>query len=235
MTDRPRVFLGMPHYDSITAGAMAGWAFPTDGHVTVPFNPASVGSSFLCGAFNDLMCMALNLRDAGHITHFAMIHADVEPEGNWLDVLANELHTRALTVLSAVIAIKEDRDRVPDYRMSTAIGDRDDPWCVKSPIRRSDLGRLPETFTGADVCGPDEVLLINTGLWIADLSHPAWDRFPGFDVHARMTKGPQGWRAEQRTEDWEFSRWLDREGVPYGATTRVAVGHRGTGTWRNRP
>lgn len=232
--DRPRVFLGMPHYDAITSGAMVGWMAATYGHVILPFGPGAVGSSFLCGAFNDLWCFAMNHRDAGNITHFAMIHADVEPEIGWLDLLAKELHDRELTVLSAIIPIKKDKDLEPDTPMSTGLGNRHDPWGDNNLFRRSSRETMPPTITPADVCGPNDVLLINTGLWIADLRHPAWDRFPGFNVHARVRKGPKGWVAAQRTEDWEFARWLDSEGVPYGATWLVEVGHKGGGLWRNR-
>jgi hypothetical protein len=239
----PTVLVGLPHNGTITPGAARGFHVCTAGAVRLfrgrdepsgdprLLNGSEFGSSFLPGAFNSLLVNALDLRDRGAVTHFAMIHSDVEPSGYWLDELWAEMQAGDFAVVSAVIALKED---VPDPQVSTAIGDARDRWNSLRCLHVSDRDRLPQTFTAADVCGPDEVLLLNTGLWLTDLRHPFWDAFTGFDTHARITRGNEGQRiAQQRTEDWEWSHDLHDFGASVAATWRVPVKHRGGRDWPN--
>ena len=239
----PTVLVGLPHNGTITPGAARGFHNCTNGAVRLfrgrdtpsgdPrfLNGSEFGSSFLPGAFNSLLVNALDLRDRGAITHFAMVHSDVEPSGYWLDELWAEMETGGYMLVSACIAIKED---TADWPVSTAIGDARDRWNSKRCLRLSDRERLPLTFTAADVCEPDEVLLLNTGLWLTDLRHPFWDHFEGFNTVARITYGNEGQRiAQQRTEDWEFSHDLHDFGAPVAATWRVPVKHRGGRDWPN--
>ena len=228
---RPRVFLGMPAYGGIAPGAADAFYNPTRGGVLVPH--ARVASNSLTGhCFNVLLAEALDLRDAGEVDHFAMIHADVKPGLGWLDELHAEMIAHSLDVVSAVVAIKDDR---PDPPTSTAIGDGLDPWSVLSKVHVGSMHAFGETFTADTACGPGEVLLVNTGLWLADLRHPAWDAFEGFNIVTRIGMDDAGRRvARMRPEDWELSRHLARHNARVGATWRVRVGHEGPKTWWNR-
>lgn len=229
---RPRVLVAMPRYDTMVASAAERLFRPHSAHCDV----VTVGhgsNSLTANAFNDLFVAALDLRDAGRVTHFAMIHSDVTPENPaWLDELYEEMESAGAMLCSAVIAIKED---TPDVRVSTAVGNRHDPWRPCRTFRVSDRATQPTTF-GREELGlePHEVLLVNTGLWLTDLTHPAWDDFPGFSVMSRVATVDGRRKAQCRPEDWEMSRHLDRHGARYVATWRPRIGHTGPKTWWNR-
>lgn len=225
-----RIFLGMPHNGRIEAGAAQALWCPSSRATAVKV--ACVENSLLPSAFNDLLCVALNERDAGRVTHFAMLHSDVLPRGPWLDVLASEMTLAGADMVSAVVAIKEDD---PDPSTSTAIGDSTDRWRVKRCLRLSDQAWLPPTFGPEHCCRQDEVLLLNTGLWLTDLRHPAWDVFPGFQLHNRIMRDAVTgeWTSQQRSEDWELSHHMHEHGARCVATWRVPVSHRGPRSWPN--
>src|SRR5512144_2867058 len=87
---RPVVFVGMPCYEGVTAQAARGLYAPTSGGVLA--KTTVVGQSSLAPvAFNGLLTHALNDRDSGLVSHFAMIHPDVDPCLAWLDILWHEL------------------------------------------------------------------------------------------------------------------------------------------------
>jgi hypothetical protein len=220
----------MPHYGAVEAGAMLGLCYPT-ARRDITFVPQCGCNSSLPSAFNSLYLDARN----GGFTHLAMIHADVRPatQPRWLDVLMAIQEQTGAVVVSTVIPIKE---QVPDPRVSTGIADEHDRWNVKRCLRLSDYHNTPETFGTADVCGPGEILVINTGLWVADLSHPCWDSFPGFQQHHRIGPDDTGKEiGQQRTEDWELSYHLHETGAKYLATWAVECYHKGHAEWRNRP
>lgn len=229
---RPKVFVGLPRYGDIHAGAAKGFYYPSAGGVEI-VGIADAAQSLTPSAFNDLFRLALDMHDAGTATHFAMIHADVQPIANfWLDLLWKEMELYGADLMSAVIPIKAwDRD---DLETSTAIGPVDDPWSITRKILVSERHTLPQTFGAADVCKPGEVLLVNTGLWITDLRHPAWRSFPGFNIVTDIVKeGDEPRRARQRSEDWEMSRHLAAHGAKVMATWRVKVAHWGVKPYRN--
>lgn len=227
-----KIVLAMPHAGMIEAGAAFSFQKPSADpkkHVYL----VDARNSSLPSCFNDPFCLALNLRDAGKCTHFAMQHSDIRSVNGWLDILADVMVETGAAVVSTVVAIKQN---VPDPTVSTGVGKVADRWTTRA-FRRSDYHCLPETFGTADVCEPDELLLINTGLWLADLSHPTWDTFPGFAQFHKIGRDPatQQWRGWQRTEDWELSYHLHETGAPYVATWRVPAWHMGYTEWFNRP
>ena len=194
-----------------------------------------VSTSLLPQAFNELLCKALDSRDRGEATHFAMLHADVWPEPFWITDLWRLMRTHEADVVSVVIPIK----RPGWLETSTAIGYRSDPWRVRH-ITHRDRDRYPLTFGAADVCTTDdELLLVNTGCWLADLRHPAWDAFTdtgGFGFETRITRNPDGTRKpEIQPEDWRMSRVLTDHGAKLLATWEVHVQHGGFGWWANYP
>lgn len=223
----------MPRYGNVHPDA-ARELFRTHSNHTDVAKVAHGGNSLTPNAFNDLLLAALNLRDEGEITHFAMIHSDVEPLTiNWLDVLYAESIAYNAAIVSTVIPIKNDDFDPPT---STAIGYRDDPWKLVRRIHVSERLNMPQTFNRHMLGLPDDqVLLVNTGLWLTNLTHPAWDHFPGFHVVTRIDRDAENRRVAQcRPEDWEMSRFMDAMKVPVAATWKVAVKHWGDKAWTNR-
>lgn len=228
--NRPIVALTMPSYGTLHGPAARSFYLqPTVGAVRLAGWTQS-DSSFLPGSFNNCLIWGLDLRDRGIATHFAMIHSDIEPiEGGWLDQLWGEMQRTGATVVSAVSPIKNSEGKT-----STAIAKRDQPWDIIRHIYVDERNDLPDTFGPADVCEPDEVLLINTGLWLADLRHPFWDTFAGFDTHCKIDRDEEFRRkCYWRTEDWEWSRAMAEAGVEYRATWTVLLHHHGNMFWSN--
>lgn len=242
---RPRVAVSCPTYDNrVHKETVRALMNPTRHDGTSRVDVVSfidTNVSLLAHTFNNAIVAALEARDGwagtaeipsqARPTHFAMIHADIGPRvAGWVDALWDVMDATGAEVVSTVVPIKEPTRE----RTSTAIGRRDDPWKLDRYITAADLGVTPPTFTAADVCGEGEVLLINTGLWLADLRCPWWDEFPGFEIRDRIARGEDGRRVSQvRPEDWEFSRFLDRVGAKYAATWEVPVSHSGDAAWFN--
>lgn len=238
---RPRIVLAMPHYDGRAhlAATDRFTALLTKGSV-VPRYHSKSGSSLLPYAFNRLLGPALMLRDRGEITHFAMLHSDVEPQAFWLDVLYAEMRAHNADLVSAVIPIK-------DYsgKTSTAIGKISDPWIAPYNLTMDDKQRWPGTF-GQEICGPDEVLLVNTGCWLADLRRPFWNERAAFNIVSRLDKkvvtmedkdGNEilvtDYEPQVQPEDWIMSRYLHAQGAKVMATWKVAAIHHGGGQFPN--
>jgi len=231
--DRPRVFLAMPRYGLVAPEAMIGKivastaSAPEEDQVAI-VSHGDCSSSLLPHSFNIMLAEALDMRDRGQITHFAMIHSDIAPRGYWLNELWRIMRTRGDDLVSAVVPIK---DQIPG-RTSTAISDRKNPWAIKRFVTLRDRLTLPETFSRLEVCNPGEVLLVNTGLWLADLRRPYWNDF-AFSFHTRITRDESTGKrtAWVRPEDWELSRKLDAAGAPYSATWAVQLRHLGHYWW----
>jgi len=209
-------------------------------------------SSALCENFNSLWGLALTTKTGKRpCSHFAMIHDDIEPRRDvfWLDVLMDEMRRTGADVMSAVSPIKD-----PLGKTSTAVGDADNAWdnrrlMIKelaapivmdesgSPIGKSESDeperpRLPETFGIDELVEWDptlegKCLLMNTGLWLADLSKP-WVNDVCFETCQRLTIGDDGARHSWfAPEDWLFARQLAHWGAKVMATTKVPLIHWG--------
>lgn len=218
-TDEPTktVCLGMPGYGQVTSGAARGFYRASAGGRVV--NRHVREGSLLAHNFNLLWCWALNEHRAGRCDYFAMQHADVEPQDGWLDVLIDELDARRLDVLGVAVPIKDTRGVT-----STALArDDGDTWRVHGRLTMSELHRLPETFTAADVGRP---LLLNTGLWVCRFGD--WCRKVKFTINDRITVRADGsFAPEVEPEDWYFSRLLNELGLAVGCTRKVRLSHRG--------
>lgn len=225
----PSVMLATPYYGLVSMGWAGGYygASRRPEMLRIAFG-IQASSSVLPSAFNDLLAKALDARDQGEVTHLAMVHADVAPEPGWLDVLYGELWTHGADLVSAVVPIK-----APGGRTSTAIGNAADRWDIKRCIHMHERESLPDTFGPEHVCGDGEVLLVNTGCWIADLRRPWWDDIT-FRFHHRIIRHEDGRReVQQRTEDWEMSFDLHEAGAKVMATWKVKLVHEGGGKWPN--
>lgn len=234
----PKFMVATPRFDDsvIAASYMAkhnaerNENYLEEDHVEVVFDIGNKGS-LLPYIFNGILAEALNQRDDGKITHLAFIHADISCEAGWLNKLWSIARQRGDIVVSAVVSIKEPARS----RTSTAVGCRWDKYEVRRSIHTSDRPNMPETFSTKDVAlGEDEVLLINSGLMIADLRHEFWDSFAfGFDDAIGRDPGTGRRIAQVQSEDWRLSRELDAAGVPYAATWAVPTVHTGPSEWRS--
>ena len=234
MTEQHKVYLAVPG-KHLCWGTVTGVCNSTRKHQAIPFN----GGFGFSGVedFNILWTDAHNMVESGEITHFAMLHGDIQPDSSqmWLDVLLDELDARQATLVSAVAPIKDHRGVT-----SSGIADLADPW---KPFRRftmREVFRFPETFNNADVGYPDRPLLHNTGLWVCDLRKPCFraaGEDGGLDLYfrfpTRATRGPSGkWVHQRQSEDWLFSRDLWNRGVrDTWITRKVRLIHKGEAGW----
>jgi hypothetical protein len=130
----PKVMIATPRFDdSVIAESYAARKnaerneeYPEEDAVEVAFE-VGVKGSLLTFCFNQGLAEALNQRDAGKVTHFAMIHADIHCKAGWLNELWSIARTRGDVVVSAVVPIKEPTR----LKTSCAIGCRGDNFGVK--------------------------------------------------------------------------------------------------------
>ena len=177
---------------------------------SVQVQPTFAQASLLPLSFNLLWSQALNARDGGEATHFAMLHDDVLPAAGWLDALLHELEWLEADVVSAVVPIKDGRGLT-----STAL-ESGDPWNPRRLTLREVFER-EETFT-------EDGLLVNTGCWVCDLRRP-WCERVWFKQQDRLVKKDGKWWAETISEDWDFSRQVRALGGTLYATRKVQLDH----------
>lgn len=210
----PKVFLGIPIYGELVHISLLHailWAKRGG----VPWTVR--GFSVLTRNFNELWVMALNARPDG-VTHFAMLHEDVQPQQWWIDHLLKIMAREQADVLSVVLPIKDGSGFT-----STAI---DDTSNISKP-RRLKLTELPApTFT-------DPLLLVNTGCLLVDLNRP-WVEETWFEFHDRILQCEGRWIAENVSEDWAWSRMAREAGATLYATTEVSAVHHGRAGFPNQ-
>lgn len=212
-------FLGMPSYGLISFSAGAG--FWNSSRWPNSVIKKYTEGSLLCQNFNSLWCTALNMQRKGRqIDYFAMQHGDVEPERNWLDTLIDELETHDLDIIGAAVPIKDTRGLT-----SIALHKEGDNWNPLCRLSIDEVQRLPMTFTSEDV---GHKILLNTGLWVCRFD-PAWRTKVWFDDPNRIVldERTDSYRAQVESEDWFFSRLLHELGLAIGATSKIALMHRG--------
>lgn len=231
-----QVALVCPHYGQVGLGFVRT-ALASRGRIADIVPVSDVCSSALPHGFNGLLVQCLDWRDQGLITHMLMCHSDISPGAGALDIVTEEMARLETTVVSAVVPIKEP-SRNP--RTSTAIGCASDLWTPKRYIHVNDYGTMPDTFCGDDVCEDGEELLVNSAYMLVDLMTPFWDdtKF-AFEFKTRINHevvdGKLIRTAQFRSEDWEMSRHLNAYRMPYHATWKPKITHRGDFAWVNRP
>lgn len=226
MTREFTVFLGMPGYGGMTAGASRGFwratRLPEERVVRVYRE-----SSLLAANFNALWVSALNqaIRGGGP-DYFAMQHADIQPQDWWLDDLIVELEANDLDVLGVVAPIKDDNGLT-----SVALDRPDkDTWRPMCRLTTDEIRNLPQTFTSHHV---GHNLLINTGLWVCRFD-PDWAKKVHFTVNDRIVRMTDGsFIAQVEPEDWFFSRICHEIGLQVGVTRKIRLEHIGTFAFPN--
>lgn len=212
----PSVFVAFPTYNRLNRLDVMQAVF----HQACKHRPIRFGTgkcSLLAMNFNSLFCDAVN----SGCTHFAMVHADVQPAPLWLDTLLAEMEAQDCDVLSVVLPIKH-----AEGLTSTAIDDPTSPWEPWYRLSMHEIHALPETFSGRDVGYPDNALLVNTGCMLVRLGGWVAD-FPGFTVRDRIVKEDGKYVAQTEPEDWAFSRWCHAHGLRVLATRLVQAHHWG--------
>lgn len=239
-TLRHRVFLAVPG-PTLLWQAARGLMHATLGAHEV----TAVNSGNGWDDMNYLWVQGINAARRGAVTHFAMLHADVEPSAGWLDVLLAELDDLQADLISTVVAIKDRRGLT-----SCGAGTLDDPWDAFRRFTVRETLAFPETFGIADTPHPDKVLLHNTGCWACDLRQPLFQSVDAqgnlrayFNFPLRVRLGDNGEFIHQReSEDWFFSRRIHELGVKSLVTRKVEATHFGShgfpnsapwGAWRD--
>lgn len=228
-TDRKVIFLAMPAYSGPTMqAARAFYRASALLDVKLSYQQASLINSNC----NAMWAWALNAAYRGRrIDYFALLHADVQPQDWWLDLLVAELERTGLDVLSVAVPIKDHKGLT-----STALGDPDLTkfWRCHCRISMRELYDLPETFTAADCGHPDRPLLINTGCFVCRFDL-AWARQVWFASNDRIVfdEARDCFQPEAEPEDWHFARRLHGLGLKVGVTRAVRLSHRGETDWAN--
>lgn len=232
---RPKVFVGLPFYGSApVACTLAAQTTVIDGGDVdmAAFSGHSISSLVNC--FNTLWVEALNLRDRGEATHFAMLHADCQPEPGWVEKLWQAMKARPGAAVVSVVNCIKDQDNNP--RTSTAYSPKGQPWGATRYVRYQDRAEILEKYGptfGPETCQGDEQLLINTGCMLIDIRPDFWDGF-AWEHPARVARNADGiWETAFEPEDWRMSRFLADRGIDYAATWAVRVVHHGAAHWPN--
>ena len=235
--NKHHVYLAIPGVN-FCWGTVTGVVHSTSKHVAFPFN-GGLGFSGVID-FNILWTDAINLFEAGKVTHFAMLHGDLEPDPDqyWIDILLEEMDARDAELVSVHSPIKDHRGVT-----SSGICDPSRPWSAfRRFTQREILNELPETFNHVLAGYPEKPLLHNTGCWVADLRKPIFREVDErgclksmFEFPERLVRNSEGkWEHQQESEDWHFSRRLWERGVKNTwITSKVRLTHHGKMAWQN--
>ena len=247
---KPLVFLCQPRYNAmIDSRAHRAFLSATRGACNISFGTEKIGgspmesqTSVLPQAFNAPWVMALNLRKYHSISEWAMLHADIEAQYGWLDVLVAERRRLKCDILSVVVPFK-----VQTGITSTAVGQKGWPLDAVDPAEKPkrltmhEIYQLPRSFSIKEIpdsiMGPgkreDKILLVNTGCWVCDFSKP-WVEKIVFRFHNWNYQDASGlWHTACRSEDFDLSVQAARLGLSVYATTIVPVQHHGDAGYPN--
>lgn len=224
-----KILLALPRLGQVEAEAMFAAtmtaAHPTLQDMGLVLDPKV--SSLLAFGFNQSWCNFLN--DPSY-THFAILHADLEPDLWWMETLLAELEETGADVIHAVAAIKDCRGIT-----STGIGNAKDKFSRVRRITTTELlEALPPTFGLDDLlklpgpmpenpclCPNTGCLLIKRGMWTTF--------FPGFCISDQVKFNSEHgmYMPETEPEDWNLGRWCHNRGVRVLGTTKVKTNHYG--------
>lgn len=240
------IFVGCPTYNgSLDSGTARGiFQTATEKHQVIP---CIASGSLLTSNCNKLWVSCLNSILDGHpIKWFALLHADIEPCENWLDILVDEAEKHDADMMAAMVAIKDSRGVT-----STAIGG----WNERG--RAGALGRLtmrqiwhpdfPETFDMAMAAEalanlpeplrvegiPETTLWNNTGCMVVRADRIGDGRVC-FETREGIEQLPDGhWRHWDFSEDWYFAQAVADAGGKVMATRKVTCQHKGGAAFPN--
>jgi len=227
-----KIALGFPG-SHLTFAAALGLQQASEGRHEVTLLHSPLGA---WDAFNALWVDALNLAEAGEITHFAMLHSDIDPQPGWADILVDEAEATGADFVAAIVPLKDHRGLT-----SLAIADPQDTWHELRRFTMHELMALPETVDAAALGYPGHALLSNDGCMVADLRKEVFHRTEAdgqaqvcFNFPTQVLRGPGGkWTRRRESEDWYFSRKLFEAGGHAVATRKVRLAHLGEYPFKN--
>lgn len=243
---RAKVFQCMPTHSGQVEVQATGPFYGSATADKAQVHQSAVQCSLLPHGFNMMFSHALVSAWNGEVTHFAMQHADIIPEGGWLNKMLDIMDRVGADVLSAVVMIKGE-----DGTTSTAIDNPRDEWDVPRMHKDYVLSEcIPSTFCAADIPNCTK-LLVNTGLMLVDLRKEYWKEtftdeqgYTWLKAHFRFQSGirvlkpgteDQSLQPCVKPEDWEFSRIVADMGGKVYATREIDLGHMGHAVWRLQP
>ncbi len=216
------IFLGVPTYNGqICTGTANVLEYASKKHGIIK---AVNQTSLLANGFNQLLCMALNLRKEHNIKWFAMLHADIIPEKFWIDKLVDLAEQHGADLLSAVVPIKD-----ASGDSSTAIGRGYDTTRLSIDFIKK---YCPETFHIDDIHQVFDTnsggLLVNSGCMIFRIDHE-WSPECYFRIHDTINYDhvKDKFYAQVLSEDWSFSELVEDQGGKVMATTAIDLKHVG--------
>lgn len=186
---------------------------------------------------NLLWSRALNAVKKDGITHFAMVHADIEPvlPQDWIQILLEEMERKRCSYISGAVPIKDGRGV-----LSCGIADPRNPWQPHRRFTVWELMQMPETFTAGEIGYTGWPLNHNSGLILADLRNPKFfeaddngDLRIWFEFRKRMYVEDDEVKLVGESEDWNISRRLWRCGVRTCITRKVHLRHFGATGYPN--
>lgn len=238
------VYLAAPSYDGMRADRNAQHIYMNASKRDVVV--LSQTGSLLALGFNEALCRAYNGYKEDNAKWFAMIHADILPDGDfWIDALIAEADKVGADMMSAVVPIKSGRGLT-----STAFSDPANPWGVWCRFTQKQIwsAGVPETFdaTGAKTIlqtllpepfasrVPDGMLLVNTGCFVCRIDRLAANASPPwFTITDQIVQTNGQWCPQTVPEDWQFSKMLAERGHSVYATRVVPLTHWGGAAYRS--
>lgn len=209
-----RIFVGIPTYKS---DMNVGLLFPLlQASRKHHLDFANSDTSATCFSFNKLWIDALELWEAGKITHFLMVHSDIIPERYFVDKMMAIMERCGADVLSAIVPIKSN-EGLTSTAMEEPWGDEDPRWRVRRVTMR-EAHALPKTWT-------HDAVLLNTGLMLVKMGEWCKQMHFHFDDAIIMYRGRR--IPACFPEDWNFSRDAKKLGAKLYASREVSCTHVG--------
>ncbi len=237
-TTRRTVFLACP-------GRNFGWGTVT-GIVQSSLGAHQVDIDNNSNGFDDLNVLwerALNRAEAGEVTHWVQLHADIIPQVGFVYLLMDEIEDTGMDLISVACAMKDRRGL-----LNCGLGSLDNSWGAYRRLTVRELHHLPPTFGSERLKrffgvegDADKVLLHNTGCFVADLRKPvfyqtdeAGDLRAWFNFPTRIRRNEEGkWEHNRESEDWFFSRKLHELGAKTLITRKISLRHVGEAHFQN--
>jgi hypothetical protein len=214
-----RVYLGIPTRDGClpsTGALIAASRSPYLEQIQIQ------SGSWLTRNFNECYAAALNLRPK--ITHFGLLHDDIQPlQADWLDRLVRISVERSAGVVSVVVPLKHVSG-LTSTALDQGIGGMDQRYRVRR-LTLAEVFKREPTWSEPD-------LLLNTGLMLVDIRQP-WAEQLWFGMVDGIIRHEGKFRAVGFPEDWNFSRQVKKLGGTLWATREIQVEHLGGGRFQN--
>lgn len=167
-------------------------------------------SSLLAANVNESWCKMLNLRKKLGISHFLLLHADVEPTDMlWAPQMIEEMAAVGADVLSVVIPLKDETGL-------TSTAQDTHRWAPRRYTMR-EVYQQPETWT-------EDNLLVNTGCMLVDVRND-WVEDVCFTINDAILKVGDRFVKVVEGEDWNFSRQCQSLMRTVFATRKIALNH----------